>query len=132
MENTVLNEIPLDVYVIVAETLESWRHPSTPEGKLVLMEHYKWGADLKEKDKIILAGPTDFELISSKKINPIGHLTGIIMLNVKSREEAVLWAEKDPFHIHGYRKNVVHSMKITMAELSVFETLQKTINQSPS
>ena len=86
----------------------------------------------KEKNKIILAGPTDFDLISSKKINPIGHLTGIIMLNVKSRKEAVLWAEKDPFHIHGYRKNVVHSMKITMTEHSVFETLQKTINQSPS
>jgi uncharacterized protein YciI len=132
MENTVLNEMPLDVYVIVAETLENWRHPSTPEGKLVLMEHYKWGAELKEKNKIILAGPTDFDLISSKKINPIGHLTGIIMLNVKSRKEAVLWAEKDPFHIHGYRKNVVHSMKITMTEHSVFETLQKTINQSPS
>ncbi|MFN5183545.1 MAG: YciI family protein [Bacteroidota bacterium] len=88
------------------------------------------GAELKEKNKLLLAGPTDFELISSNKINPIGHITGIIILNVKSREEADLWAEKDPFHINGYRKNVVHSFKITMTEGSVFQTLQKINNQS--
>ena len=129
MENAILNEKPMDVFVIIAETLEKWRHPNTPEGKLILMEHYKWGAELKEKNKLLLAGPTDFELISSNKINPIGHLTGIIMLNVKSREEAILCAEKDPFHLHGYRKNVVHSFKITLTENSIFETLQKINNQ---
>ena len=129
MENAILNEKPFDVFVIIAETLEKWLHPNTPEGKLVLLEHYKWGAELKEKNKLLLAGPTDFELISSNKINPIGHLTGIIMLNVNSREEAICWAEKDPFHLHGYRKNVVQSFKITLTENSIFETLQKINNQ---
>jgi uncharacterized protein YciI len=130
MRNDILNERPIEVFVIMAESLDKWQDPITPEGKMVLMEHYKWGAELKEKNKIILAGPANLELMSSGTLNVKGHITGIIMLHVKSREEAVFWAEKDPFHINGYRRNVVHSMKITMTEASVFETLQKLNNRS--
>jgi uncharacterized protein YciI len=116
MENIILNEKPLLVFCILAETLEGWKDISSDEGKEVLLEHYQWGSELKKNRKLILAGPTDFELISSREINPIGHTTGLIMLNVSSREEAISWAERDPFHIHGFRKNVVHSLKITMSE----------------
>ena len=130
MKHAILNEKPIDVFVIIAETLEKWQHPGTPEGNLVLMEHYKWGAELKENNKIILAGPTNLDLMASGNLNPVGLTTGIIMLNVKTREEAVLCAEKDPFHVHGFRKNVVHSMKITITEMSVFETLENLNNQS--
>lgn len=130
MENTVLNDQPIDVFIIIAETLDNWKNPGTEEGKSVLKEHYSWGAELKSKNKIILAGPVDVELTSTGKLNPIGHTTGVIMLNVSSREEAVAWAEKDPFHIHGYRKNVVHSFRITMTENLVSETLQKLINKT--
>jgi len=130
MKHAILNEKPIDVFVIIAETLEKWQNPSKPEGNVVLMEHYKWGVELKEKNKIILAGPTNLDLMASGTLNPIGLTTGIIMLNVKTREEAVLWAEKDPFHVHGFRRNVVHSMKITITEISVFETLEKLNNQS--
>ena len=125
MENNILNDKAFNVFIIIAETLEKWQNPSSEEGKSVLMEHYNWGAELKAKNKLILAGPTDFELTSTNKINPIGHTTGIIMLNVSTREEAIAWAEKDPFHIHGYRKNVVYSLKISMTENSIFESLHK-------
>ena len=130
MKHAILNEKPIDVFVIIAETLEKWQNPSTPEGNVVSMEHYKWGVELKEKNKIILAGPTNLDLMAAGTLNPIGLTTGIIMLNVKTREEALLWAEKDPFHVHGFRRNVVHSMKITITEMSVFETLEKLNNQS--
>lgn len=128
MQNQILNDKAFDVFVIIAETLEKWQNPSSEAGKSVLMEHYKWGADLKASNKLILAGPADFELTSTKKINPIGNTTGIIMLNVSSREEAIILAEKDPFHLHGYRRNVVHSLKISMTENSLFETLNKIKN----
>ena len=130
MKNAILNEKPIDVFVIIAETLEKWQNPSTPEGNVVLMEHYKWGAELKENNKIILAGPANLDLMASGTLNPVGLTTGIIMLNVKTREEALLWAEKDPFHIHGFRRNNVHSLKITISELSIFKTLEKLNNQS--
>jgi len=130
MKSNILNEKPIDVFVIIAETLEKWQNPSTPEGNVVLMEHYKWGAELKEKNKIILAGPTNMDLIDSGTLHPVGLTTGIIILNVKTREEAVLWAEKDPFHVHGFRRNVVHAMKITITESSVSKTLEKLNNQS--
>ena len=125
MEHKVLNEYPINVFVIISETLDKWKSPNSEEGKNVLMKHYSWGAELKANNKLILAGPTDFELTSTGKINSIGHTTGIIVLNVATREEAIEWAEKDPFHLHGYRRNIVLSMRISMSEQSVFETLQK-------
>lgn len=128
MHNKILNDKAFDVFVIIAETLEKWQNPSSEAGKSVLMEHYNWGAELKATNKLILAGPSDFDLTSTNKINPIGHTTGIIMLNVSSREEAIKWAEKDPFHIHGYRRNDVHSLKISMTDNALFEPLVQIIN----
>lgn len=125
MGNNILNEKAIDFFFIIAETLEKWQNPSTDAGKAVLGEHYSWAAELKAQNKIILAGPVDFELTPTNKINPIGHTTGIILLNISSREEAISWAEKDPFHMHGYRKNIVHSLKISITENSVFETLHQ-------
>lgn len=129
MENIILNEKPLLVFCILAETLDGWKDLSSVEGKEILLQHYEWGSELKKNRKLILAGPTDFELISTGEINPIGHTTGLIMLNVSSREEANSWAERDPFHIHGFRKNVVHSFKITMTEKIIVESLQKIIEK---
>jgi uncharacterized protein YciI len=125
MENKVLNDKSFDVFVIIAETLEKWHNPASEAGKSVFLEHYSWGAELKAKNKLILAGPTNFELISTKKIDPIGHITGIIILNVSSREEAVEWAEKDPFHLHEFRRNNVQSLKISMTDNFILESLQK-------
>ena len=75
-----------------------------------------------------MAGPTDFELITTGKINPVGHTTGLIMLKVQSKEEAEKLAYNEPFHTNGFRKNVVHSMKITMTDNLLFEPLEKLIN----
>lgn len=127
MENTILNEIPFQVFIIQAETLEGWKNPASEEGKEVLLKHYAWGADLKANGKILLAGPTDLEITSTGKINPIGHITGLIMLNVQTREEAEELAFKDPFHNNGYRRNRVQSMKITMTDALIYETLKKQI-----
>ncbi len=124
MNHSVINDQLLDVYIIIAETLDKWQNPSSEAGRSVLMEHYQWGAELKAKDKLIMAGPIDFDLTSNHQIDPIGHTTGLIILNVASREEAQDWANRDPFQMHGYRKNVVHSMKISMTENSLFQTLK--------
>ena len=127
MENKIINDKALDVFVIIAETLAGWKNLISDEGKEVLKQHYNWAANLKSNDKLILAGPTDFELTSTNKINPIGHTTGLIMLKAKLREEAEEWVFKDPFHINGFRKNVVHSMKITMTDNLLFEPLEQLI-----
>jgi len=129
MKKNILNENPFVIFCILAETLEGWKDPSSDAGKAVLLQHYAWGSSLKKNGKLFLAGPTDFDLIVAKEINPIGHTTGLIMLNVSTREEAIHWAEKDPFHIHGFRKNLVHSLKITLSEKIIFESLQKIIEK---
>lgn len=125
MENNILNEKALQVFVILAETLEGWKNPMSDEGKAVLMKHYEWGAGLKANGHLILAGPVDFDLIAAGKISAIGHTTGIIMLKAASREEAEVLAHQDPFHTNGFRKNVVHSMKISMTEDSIFNSLDR-------
>ena len=124
MSHSVINDQPIDVYIIIAETLDKWQNPSSEAGRSVLMEHYQWGAELKAMNKLLMAGPIDFDLTSTHQIDPIGHTTGLIFLNVASRGEAQDWANRDPFHIHGYRKNVVHSMKISMTENTLLETLK--------
>lgn len=128
MEKNILNEKPLQVFIIIAETLLGWKNPASDEGKEVLQKHYAWIAELKNKGKLIVSGPTDFELTSTHIINPIGHTTGLIMLNVQSREEAEKWAFLDPFHINGFRKNVVYSMKITATNDLLFNALEEQIN----
>ena len=128
MVENILNEKPLQIFVIIAETLTGWKNPTTNEGKEVLMQHYAWAAELKSNGILVLAGPTDFELTSAGKINPIGHTTGLILIKAQSREDAENWAFKDPFHVRGFRKNVLRSMKITMTDNSLFEPLEKLIN----
>lgn len=127
MDNTILNERPLQVYIIFAETLEGWEDPTTEEGKAMLIKHYAWAAKLKANHKIILAGPTNLEKNSDPDRNPNGIISGLIMLNTVSKEEAEELAFKDPFHMNGFRKNEVHSMKITITDNSLFEQLKQII-----
>ena len=127
MENKLLNDKPLEVFVILAETLAGWENPTSEKGKAVLLQHYAWGNALKENGHLLLAGPTDFDLTSTGKINPIGHTTGLIMLQAASREEAEELAFRDPFHTNGFRRNVVHSMKITLTNTQLFKTLETIV-----
>ena len=128
MKNEILNEKPLEVFVILAETLAGWKSANSEESKKVLMDHYQCLSDLKTSNKLLLAGPTDIDLISLNKINPIGHTTGIIMLKTNSKEDAEELAFKEPFHVQGFRRNVVYSMKITITENGIFDALWKLIN----
>ena len=123
MENNLLNDKSLLVFVILAETLSGWKDPGSEEGRIVLLKHYSWAKELKMNGKLILGGPMNFDLNSTDKNKVTNLTTGLIMLNTHSREEAEEWAFKDPFHTHGFRKNTVHSMKISITESSVFNVL---------
>ena len=127
MENSVLNKNALPVFIIIAESLERWKNIGSPEGKEVLQKHYSWLGELKKKGKLILSGPTDFELTFTGKINPIGHTTGLIIINEQSREEAEKWALREPFHASEYRRNRVYSMRITATSDSILEALKNII-----
>ncbi len=128
MENKILNKKALKVFVIIAESLEAWKNMSTDFGKEVLQKHYSWLTELKNNRILILSGPTDFEFFHSNEFNSIGHTTGLIMLNVKSREDAEEWALKDPFHTNGFRNNRVYSMKITATSDLLINVMEKEID----
>lgn len=130
MENKLLNENPLHIFIIIAETLNDWNNSSADEGNEILLKHYEWIAALKANGKLVLSGPTDIDLISTRQVNPIGHTTGLILLSVSSREEAERWAFQDPFHVHGFRRNAVYSLKITMTNDLVYNALEKQFNPS--
>ena len=118
---------PQSVFVILAETLDKWQNPHTEAGRAVLMEHYQWAASLKKQNKLLFAGPVDLEWLSTNQLNPVGRTTGIIFLITENREDAITLAEQDPFHLHGYRKNEVHAMKISMADQALWDELYKNI-----
>jgi uncharacterized protein YciI len=113
------------VYVIIAETLDSWQSPATEEGKKVLHQHYLWLIDLKSRGILFLAGPLDWDLHSVKGNSAAGHSTGLIMLLADSRAQAEQFAFNDPFHKSGFRKNAIHSMAIRFADSEVSNALSR-------
>ena len=127
--HSILNSKAFDVFVITAETLDGWKNPITDEGKKVLLQHYAWGEMLKKKGYLLLAGPTDSDLISTNQLQAVGHMTGIIFQKVSTREEAERLAFADPFHLEGFRKNSVYAVKITMSDEKIFDTLAQLFNQ---
>jgi len=127
-ENGLLNAREVQVFIIIAASLDKWAMTHSEEGKAVLKAHYQWAAELKAKNKLMMAGPVDLDLSTVINIAPAGHITGFIMLHVASREEAISWAEKDPFVLHGYRRNSVHALNIKITDKTIYEYLQKTIN----
>ena len=100
------------VFVIVADTLDKWQTPATAEGKTMLHNHYLWLLDLEKQGKLVLAGPMNHDVIAKGLMPAIGSTTGLIMIKAETREDAEVIAVQDPFHVSGYRKNVVHSLNI--------------------
>ena len=80
--------------------------------KAVILKYYAWGVALKDMGNLILEGFTYFDLTSSGKVNPIYHTPVFIMLKVASRELTQDRAFKHSFHSHGFRNNMIYSMKI--------------------
>ncbi len=110
-------------FVILAESLSKWQAPTTEEGKKMLHRHYLWMLSLEQQGKLVLSGPVDHDLIMHGLLSPIGSITGLIMIKAETREEAESIAEQDPFHVSGYRKNMVHSLNIRFG--NVDELLNK-------
>ena len=106
------------VFVILADTLDKWQSPATDEGKKMLHQHYLWLLGLEQEGKLMLAGPMNHDIISKGMISAVGNITGLIMIKAESRQEAESIAEQDPFHISGYRKNVVHSLTIRFGAIT--------------
>ena len=52
MVENILNDKPLHVFIIVAETLTGWKNPNT-EGAEVLKQHYLWATKLITNRSII-------------------------------------------------------------------------------
>jgi len=109
-----LNNYP--VFVILADTLDKWQPPTTDEGKKVLHQHYLWLLDLEQHGKLILAGPMNHDIIAKGIISAVGNITGLIMIKAETRQEAESIAIQDPFHISGFRRNVVHSLNIRFGD----------------
>jgi uncharacterized protein YciI len=116
-----------EVFVILAETLDGWKSPSSEEGKSVLQLHYQWATTLLQNGQILMAGPLDRELFIKPDIDILGHITGLIIIKAASREEAEAIACKDPFHIHGYRKNKVCSFAIGFCNPEISNVLSKML-----
>lgn len=107
-----------------------WKNPTANEGNEVLQKHYNWITLLKTYALLLLSGPTDIELTSTGIIKPVEHSTGLIMFNIAKRDDAEKWAFQDSFHQIGFRRNRVYSMKISVIDEVLCNTINKQINES--
>lgn len=118
------------VFAVIAETLDKWQPPSSPEGRRVLHEHYLWPLEVQKRGHLVVAGPMNTDLLGPGAPPPIGAPTGLIVLRAASKADAQALAHQDPLHRSGFRKNVVCPWSIHWAAPAVNEAL-KALLETP-
>lgn len=111
------------VFVVIAETLDAFQPPSTPEGRRVLHEHYLWAKEAHERGRLLFAGPLNMSAHGPGVPPSIGAPSGLLVFRAASRAEAEEIAFQDPFHRSGFRKNVVHSWSVRWGQAEIMATL---------
>ena len=101
-----------ETFVVLAQTLAGWRSPATPEGRAVLERHYQWADAQRARGALLFAGPVEVDAIAPGASTPVGRVTGVLVFRAASRSEADAIAQEDPFHVAGFRQNVVHAWSI--------------------
>ncbi len=104
------------VFAVIAETLEAWQPPSTPEGRRLLHEHYLWAKAAYEKGCLLFAGPLDLGVHGPGGPSPVGAPTGLLVFRAESKAAAEETAYQDPFHRAGFRRNVVHAWTVRWSQ----------------
>jgi uncharacterized protein YciI len=112
-----------EVFAVVAETLDAWQPPSTPEGRTVLHEHYLWAKDAHERGTLLFAGPLDLGAHGAGARPHLGAPTGLLVFRATSKAEAEEIAHQDPMHRHGFRKNVVHAWCVRWGQAEIIDAL---------
>lgn len=115
------------VFVVIAETLDGWMPPTTPEGRKVLHAHYLWAKDLHDQQLLLLAGP-----MNMGNHSPAGLPTGLIILHANSQAQAEELAFKDPLHLSGFRKNTVHPWSIRWEAPEISKALDGIFSKTTS
>ena len=100
------------VFAVIAETLDKWQPPSTPEGRRVLHEHYLWLLEAQKRGSLVVAGPLNMELAGPGAPAPIGAPSGLLVFRAASRADAEALAHQDPLHRSGFRRNIVCAWSI--------------------
>ncbi len=112
-----------ETFVFLAETLAGWLPPSTPRGREVLEQHYRWGHRLRDNGTILFAGPVDVDAMGPGAPGPVGRITGLLVVRAASREAAEAIARQEPFHVAGFRNNVVHAWSIRFLQPEIDASL---------
>jgi uncharacterized protein YciI len=111
------------VFAVIAETLDAWQPPSTPEGRRLLHEHYLWAKEAHERGRLLFAGPLDMGAHGPGVAPSIGAPTGLLVFRAASKAEAEEIALKDPLHRSGFRKNVVHAWSVRWGQAEITAAL---------
>ena len=75
---------------------------------------------MQKRGRLLFAGPLNMEQVAPKAPVPIGSPSGLLVIRAASKVDAEELAHQDPFHVSGFRKNVVHawSVRFGQSELS--------------
>jgi uncharacterized protein YciI len=111
------------VFVVLAETLDAWQPPSTPEGRRLLHEHYLWAREAHARGHLLFAGPLNMAAHGPGAPPSIGVLTGLLVFRAASKAEAEEIAHQDPLHRAGFRKNVVHPWTVRWGQSEITTAL---------
>jgi len=120
-----------ETFVVFAETLAGWRSPATPEGREGREQHYRWAARHRARGALLFAGPVDVESTGPGAPTPVGRVSGLLVFRAATRSDADAIAHSDPFHVAGFRENLVHAWSIRFVQPELGAAIAASLSWKP-
>jgi uncharacterized protein YciI len=93
----------IELFAIFMTPTDKFQSATTPEGAVLLIAHLKYLFDLQTQNRLLAAGPLDFNINS---------VEGMCIIAAGSHEEAETIAAHEPYRKAGWRTNTVRTWQL--------------------
>jgi uncharacterized protein YciI len=93
----------IELFAIFMTTTDKFQPATTPDGAVLLTAHLKYLFELQAQNRLLAAGPLDFNINS---------VEGMCIVRAGSRGEAENIAADEPYREAGWRTNTVRAWQL--------------------
>jgi uncharacterized protein YciI len=93
----------IELFAIFMTPTDKFQSATTPDGAVLLTAHMKYLFDLQAQNRLLAAGPLEFNIDS---------VEGMCIIRAGSREEAETIAADEPYREAGWRTNTVRAWQL--------------------
>jgi uncharacterized protein YciI len=112
----------IELFAIFMTPTDKFQSATTPDGAALLIAHLKYLFDLQAQNRLLAAGPLDFNINS---------VEGMCIVRAGSGEEAETIAAHEPYREAGWRTNTVRAWRLNEGVLVAAARDVATSTQTP-